>query len=330
MSTERKRDNFDRAKDATAARDSEGIPQPKADEFETISAADLLAKEFPEPRWIVPSLILEGFFLLAGRPKIGKSWLALLLAVCKAGGLKFLGHAPAERGGVLYLALEDSQRRIKKRLLLMGGTAPEGLHFRFKMPQIGKGGLKTLERWLDEHPDVVLVIIDTYGKVRDSKPKNGDPYQHDVEQAGQLQELAMRRGISLFLVHHDRKAGAEDWLETVSGTFGLTGTADSVALLQRERDSANARLRVTGRDVEDADLALLFENCRWSVAGPGGELTLSPERRKILEFLRKEGGKHSPTVIHLATGLKLDTVRHALPEMRDFVAQPSRGYWKAK
>lgn len=302
------------------------------DEFETVSAEDLLAKDFPEPRWIVAGLILEGFFLLAGRPKIGKSWLALLLAVCKAGGLEFLGRAPTPQGGVLYLALEDSPRRVKGRLLAIGlarGAAPKGLHFRFKMPRISDGGLVVLERWLDRHPDVQLVIIDTYGKIRDPKPKNGDPYQHDVDQAGQLQELATRRGVSLVVVHHDRKAGADDWLETVSGTFGLTGTADAVALLQRDRDSANARLRIIGRDIEDCDLALLFENCRWNVAGSGDQLTLSPQRQKILEFLR-EKGEQSPTVIHLATQLKLDTVKHALHDMRDFVSQTQRGRWKAK
>src|SRR5918995_4663655 len=120
-----------------------------------VRATELLAIEFPEPRWIVPGIIPEGTTILAGKPKMGKSWLAL-------------GTKRVERGAVLYLALEDNPRRLQSRLkkLLAGGAAPEGLELATEWPRLGDGGLDALEAWLNTHPDARLVVIDTLAKFR--------------------------------------------------------------------------------------------------------------------------------------------------------------------
>lgn len=283
-----------------------------------VSAREILATDYSAPRWIVEGLVLEGLLILAGRPKIGKSWLALALALAAVFGGKFLGRFAAVRSGVLYLALEDSPRRIKKRLLALNVTScPGGLGFLFTLPRLDAGGAEALDAWLAEHPDVHLVVIDTLNRVRSPRPKNLDPYQHDAEEIGKLQAVATRRGVSLVILHHDRKADAEDWLDRISGTLGVAGTADSIMLLERDRGSANGRLRVTGRDLEDEpDLSLEFVRGLWHVIGPGDLLDLSPERRKIIDALPEAGDGLSPTQIKLKAHLpSVDTVKHALPAL---------------
>jgi hypothetical protein len=42
-----------------------------------VSAAALMKKQFAPIRWIVPGYLTEGLYVLAGAPKVGKSWLAL-------------------------------------------------------------------------------------------------------------------------------------------------------------------------------------------------------------------------------------------------------------
>src|SRR5688572_20122765 len=60
------------------------------------TATDLIATEFPEPRFAVPGLIPEGLTLFAGAPKLGKSWLGLGLGIAVASGGRALGSVPVE------------------------------------------------------------------------------------------------------------------------------------------------------------------------------------------------------------------------------------------
>lgn len=286
--------------------------------LQPISAAEILATTYPALRWAVEGIMPEGFALLAGHPKIGKSWLALNMAVSVSHGTPFLGKFPTVRGRVLYAALEDGQRRIQSRLRDLGLTsAPPELEFLFDLPKIDDGGLEALAAWLDEHKDTQLAIIDVFNRIRGQRPKGADAYQHDSDQAAKIQKLATTFTTPTLLIHHDRKADSDDWLEKISGTLGTSGTADAVMLLERDRDSANGRLRITGRDLEDRDLGLEFRDGLWQFIGPGETLELTPERRQILDVLPADGDEgFSPTQIKLAAGMKsVDTVKHALPAL---------------
>jgi RecA-family ATPase len=92
----------------------------------TFTAAELMAMELPPVRWVIPDILPEGVTFLAGKPKMGKSWMALGLGIAVATGGVALGTKQVEQGEVLYLALEDNRRRIHNRLnkLLSGRTAP--------------------------------------------------------------------------------------------------------------------------------------------------------------------------------------------------------------
>jgi hypothetical protein len=284
--------------------------------LQTISASKILTTDFPPLRFIVPGLVVEGLTLLAGRPKIGKSWLALNLAAAVVSAGKFLGREVAERASVLYCALEDSPRRIKERLAILGSSsAPENLHFLFRLHRLDDGGAEALDKWLAALEDVRLVVVDVFNRIRTTaKPKGVDQYQHDAAEMAKLQAVAMDRRVSIVVLTHDRKAAAEDWLERVTGTLGIAGTADTVALLERDRGSSNGRLRITGRDLDtEPDLGLEFTDGLWHFIGPGETLELTPQRRKILDALRGEKDGLGPSGIAKKAQLSVDTVKPSLP-----------------
>jgi 5S rRNA maturation endonuclease (ribonuclease M5) len=250
---------------------------------------DLYKREFEAMRWTVYNLIADGCTLLVGSPKIGKSWLILAIALAVAAGDVALGRSTG-KAGVLYLALEDSDRRLRSRLERLLGTAqpPEGLHYTTSWLPVSKGGLELLDRWLCDHPEVGLLIVDTLGAIKGEGARNGDAYSFDYSMAHALSQLARRHSCALVVVHHDRKATSEDWLHTVSGTLGLTGAADAILLLRRGRNEADGVLHTTGRDVPEQKLALRFADMRWQLLdGDADEYEIDSKRREILDVLRR-------------------------------------------
>ena len=283
------------------------------------TARDLLQADFPEPRWAVPGVLAEGLNLLAGAPKLGKSWFALTVGAAVAYGGLALGKISVERGEALYLALEDPPRRLQRRLrLTLGGdTAPEGLFFETVWPCLLEGGCERLDDWLTEHPACRIVVIDVFAKVRGPVDRNVNQYEADYMAMAGLKILADRHAVAILVVHHTRKASADDYVDTVSGTHGLAAAADAVLVLSRSRGSADAKLHVTGRDVEEADYAMEFDPARgsWSLLeGPAEEYELGTTRRSILVHLR-ENGPASPKTIAEALGLEHETVKKTCQRM---------------
>jgi len=287
----------------------------------TITAADLMTKTFPPPRWAVEGFFAEGVSLLVGPPKMGKSWLALATAVAVAASGRALGQIPVDQGDVLYLALEDTQRRLQERLgmVLNGADAPARLEIATEWPTLLEGGGEQLDAWLDQHPEARLVIVDTFAKLRGaaSGPRNSILYQLDYQAVGDLKRIADRHGVALIMVHHTRKAVADDPLDMVSGTNGLAGSADTVLILKRDIGRADATLYIRGRDVPEADHALRFDPvaCTWSLIGDAAEYRLSAERQEILDVLRKAGEELSPKQIATILGKTPESVRYLLHKM---------------
>ena len=257
------------------------------------TAIELMADEFPEPRFAVPGIVPEGLTFFAGAPKLGKSWLALGLGIAIASGGRALGSLPVEAGDVLYLALEDSPRRLKERLgvVLDGEQPPAGLHFHTNWPRLGDGGAEQIAVWLDEHPDARLVIVDVFTRIRAPELKRSDLYRADYEAAAELQALAISRGIAIVAIYHTRKAEAADFVEMVQGTFGLAAGADTILVARRGRGEADATLYATGRDISEQELALRFspEARTWVVLGDAAEYSLGETRRLVVDALRTHG-----------------------------------------
>ncbi len=205
---------------------------------------------------IIDGLLPTGTYIIAGAPKVGKSFLVAQIAYHVSTG-KPLWEYPVRQGEVLYLALEDDQRRLQDRMYHMFGVeGTDSLNFAIGSRQIGDGLETQLVNYLREHPDTRLIIIDTLQKVRLAA---GEAYSYakDYEVVGQLKRFAGSKGICLLLVHHTRKQPSDDAFETISGTTGLLGCADGAFVLKKaNRTDLTATLSIVSRDLPDQMLFL--------------------------------------------------------------------------
>ena len=219
----------------------------------TIDGAFLMSQPLRPPNFVVDTLISQGLHILAGSPKVGKSWLALWLAVTVAKGELVWGMS-VKRGTTLYLCLEDSVLRIQNRLFEITEDAPDSVHFCTECAPIGQGLEEQVETFLTAHPDTVLVIIDTLQMVR---PVHDATYANDYRDLSVLKRLADKHGIAILLIHHLRKEKADDVFHRISGTTAISGAVDSsFTLVEEKRGSGKAKLSCVGRDIEYRELEL--------------------------------------------------------------------------
>ncbi|TCN39847.1 AAA domain-containing protein [Kribbella orskensis] len=298
------------------------------------TADRLLDTEFPEPAWAIPGIVPEGLSVLAGAPKVGKSWLALCWALSVAAGGLALGSLQCDAGPVLYLALEDNPRRIQRRIrtVLDGAPAPSGLHLATDCAALGAGGSDDIAGWLDYFTGARMVVIDVFAKVR-GQVAGSNAYADDYCATGLAKTIADRYQVAVVLVHHVRKMGSEDFLEELSGTNGIAGAADTVHVLGRERYDADGTLATTGRDVEETKRALHQDprTHAWSLLdGPALDHTVHDTSATILRYVRGHQGA-SPREIADATGLAIDLTRKtcARMEKRDHLIRVGDGRYAA-
>lgn len=282
----------------------------------------LFDREFEALRWHVYNLVTTGCTLLVGSPKLGKSFLALLMGLQIAAGEPFFGRSTT-KCSVMYLALEDSDRRLHGRLkkLLGGERPPPGLYYSTSWLPAAKGGLELLDEWLASHPDVRLLIVDTLVAFKaEDGHRTGDAYSIDYAQVFGLSKLARAHDCATIIVHHDRKASADDWLHTVSGTQGYTGAADGILMLRRARNQADGVLLTSGRDIPEDKLALRLDEAtmRWDlIEGDVAELEMSERRRQILTVLRRAGEPMSARRVAEAVEGGFEAVRKLLRRMAE-------------
>lgn len=295
-----------------------------------ISAADLMAKTFAPVHYVVPGLIAEGATLFGGKPKIGKSWMAYDFALAVASGAPVFGTIPITQGDVLYLALEDSERRLKSRMLKKGvRNAPERLKLATEWPNLDNGCIAELEAWADAVERPTLIIVDVLKMVRSATRANESLYDADYRALIGLASFARKRSIAVLIVHHVRKMESEDPLESLSGTNGLTGAADTVMVLKRDIGTGNCILYVRGRDVEESDKAVRFrpDNGTWELLGAADEVGRTSERQAILDALRQSGKPLTAREISDLLGKNYDAVRKTLTRMAhaDEISKEGRG-----
>lgn len=256
--------------------------------LKTVSMNELFNTQYQSKRPLIDGLLYPGTYIFAGAPKLGKSFLMVQIAYHISAGKPLWGF-PARKSTVLYLALEDDYRRLQERLYRMFGTdSTENLFFSVSAGQLGKGLDEQLARFVVEHPDTKLIIIDTLQKVREVGGDNYS-YANDYQIMARLKSFADAHGICLLLVHHTRKQTADDRFDMISGTSGLLGAADGGFLLYKEKRTSNAAtLEVSGREQQDQKLYLLrnTETLLWDLQRAETELWKEPPEPLLDEIAK--------------------------------------------
>ena len=203
--------------------------------------------------FVIDGLLAQGLYILAGAPKVGKSWLALDMCLSIAKGEKILGLKTSQ-GTALYLCLEDSYARIQNRLYELTDEPTEMLYFSVMSDPIGGGLEEQIESFKIEHCGLKIVFIDTLQMVRSDTDSS---YGSDYKELSVLKALADKLEIAIIVVHHTRKCKDIDPFNMISGSTGISGCVDgSLVLIENKRGSRNAKLYCVGRDIENAEMVL--------------------------------------------------------------------------
>lgn len=215
---------------------------------------------------VIEDMVPKGLTVLAGSPKSCKSWMALDMALAVTAGRLFLGKATRECD-VLYLALEDTDKRLHDRLTTLE-ESNRRLHLATKCSKLDEGFIKQISEYLDDNHEVQLIIVDTLQKIRgsDAVSSNSNMYGREYDELSKLKEFADRRGIAILVIHHLRKLqDRNDPLNDILGSTAMSGVADSILILKKERTRTNGELLSVGRDSPQWKMKMNFENYRWHV-----------------------------------------------------------------
>ena len=312
------RHGYDKAKRVLRDKISIALASKRTQEVlsrvELINAQDLRNIVFPPLKWAVDGFLPAGCSILAGGPKVGKSILSLHLSLGVAIGGCVLGKIDVRQGDVLYLALEDTQRRLQERI--NGSGLPEDidlsrLTLATDVPRQHEGGMEFLLWWLNYHHDARLVIIDTLQKFRKQLSGKGDRYAEDYDVISDIKALSDKFNVPVLIIHHTKKAFAEDWVNEISGTTGIAGATDTLFTLKRSRTDNNGILHRTGRDVEEKDFAMHLDGYGWILDGDAALFTMPEWKRQILDFL-KEHNSVSPKNLAEAFNMNINTAQQNL------------------
>lgn len=281
------------------------------------SAHELKGRDFAPLQFVVDGLVPQGLTVLAGAPKVGKSWLSLDIALSVARGTAVLDENVHRcvKGAVLYLALEDSERRLRGRLEQLLGTGPDwprNLFFETEWPGMHADGLERLDQWIAATEGARLIVLDVFQKFRSIGSQAG--YEQDYRDLTKLLDLARHRQIGIILVHHLRKSGSGDPFERITGSAGFLGVPDTNIVLDKGR--SGTRLLAQGRDIEEVSREIVFDPLArvWRLAKPR-LVVKHPERDRIRAILGASPSPLSAIAIAAQTGQTANAVSKMLGEM---------------
>ena len=287
--------------------------------IETVSMSELFNNVYRNKPPIIDGLLRQGMYLFVGAPKLGKSFLMAQIAYHVSTGTPLWGF-PVRKGTVLYLALEDDYGRLQDRMYRMFGTTEnENLFFSITAKPLGNGLDEQMMRFIREHPDTSLIIVDTLQKVRET---DGEKYSYasDYQIITRFKTFADDFNLCIMVVHHTRKQKADDSFDMISGTNGLLGAADGAFLLQKDkRTSSVATLEVSGRDQQDQQLCLVRneETLCWELDHVETELWKLPPEPLLEEIAKRitvDNPEWSGSPTELCSFLGVDMKANALTQ----------------
>lgn len=270
----------------------------------------LMKEDIPPLKFAVPKILPEGLICIAGRPKAMKSWTALLIAYSVQNGFELWGHK-CEQGDALYLGLEDSKRRMKSRLQMLKFDQLPSPTINLEAPYLNYGLEESIQEWINSVNKPKLVVIDTLARVKPkTKRTSGTVYDLDNELLRKIQKLGMDNGITIAFITHLSKASQDYSFDKITGSVGLQGMTDAMWLLDRGDNQPSASLIGRGRDIDDFEYTLEWdqETWRYSYKGIKWEIELSENRKAILDhmkYLLSEGKEEvMPKDVYLRMGFK--------------------------
>ncbi len=291
------------------------------------SIPDICNMKIEPMKWVVQDVIpLEGVTMLVSPPKSGKSILAYNVVIENATKPKILNYfAAGSRFDTLYIDLEGTKRRTQgyvTNLLGSGVPFPPSVSVVYKWPCISGGGLSKLYDYATYHQNTKLFVVDTFGRIQVgtvSKTNIAYSYKRDVEDIDIFSRFCETMHVSVILIHHTKKTESDDWVSMVSGTYGISGSVDTLLLFKRRKGEFQATLSITGRDVEERQYKL-NTNLRKQRINVIGEETdegieLTDTQRDIVLCLQAYGEPKSPKEISEMVGRSVGSVKRLLANM---------------
>jgi hypothetical protein len=295
------------------------VQPPVAGTPRVVSAAELFIGEIKRLRVLIEGLLWDGLTLIIAKPKAGKSWFALQLAVWVAGGPEVKGLSILDHGPVIYVALEEPAARTMARIrkVAQNGDWARNLHFIYELLPLMGGGAEQLEAIITAIKPRLVVIDTLTAAIKGGGKRESDVFRSQYAEVTRVSKIAEDHGIALLLVHHTRKGTSEGAVEAVAGTGGIAAAVDTLAYLKRKPEGEGT-LEVIGREAEETTLALRFgqDPFGWQVLGDDAIQLLNGERQQVLELLREDGGM-TPAQIAAATCKTQPAVRMLLKRMRE-------------
>lgn len=301
-----------------------------------IQASELIKMNLPEVRWIINDILPAGLTILAARPKSGKSFLALDLGMSVVSGTDFLDKFSTNQTNALYISNEDSINRMQNRLkrIIKAKNIIETenlseLHINTDFPKLTDYGLNQLTKIIKQKK-LGLIIIDTFFKQVDFGAGKQNSYIKEYETTGKLQSFAIENNIALIVITHTRKAPSDDVFDSVLGTTGLTGSADTIWVIDKKQNTSI--LEIIGKDVEPASIVMKFENFLWTFKENFIDLRLTPEREEILNLLEDAGKPLRTSEIAEKINKKTNNVSSLLKKMlaEEVITNPDYGFYEIK
>lgn len=308
------------------------VIDPRAWWQQGITLAELQYKHFEPLRWIIEDVCPEGVTLVAAKPKSKKSWLAMGAGLAVALNGKAFGRLNVNPGGVLYLDLEGNERRVQSRVKAILGNGnqawPDNFRLFTEWPK-GDECIQRLEQYFLTYPDTRIVVIDLLAEIRPPMDPRANQYDYDRVMLVQLNKLAEKYGVAIFVIHHTRKAKGDDVFDEVSGTLGINGAVSTLWILSRQPDG-HVVLNITGRDiVKDEPLALSWDTyaCGFIIEGTAEEVNATLERRSILDLMDDEG-TWTPKQLAIELGKSVGAIQQLLRDMLQAGQVDKAGYGK--
>ncbi len=252
-----------------------------------VTLNELDGTRLPKLRWVIPNVLpLEGVAMIFGAPKLGKSVFVLNMVLEAAVGGFDTGNL-----NTLYIALETSLRREQQRMkAILGNTKPPfNVYLETGWRILNRGGMQDLDEYLYQQ-QTDIVVVDTWGAVRDGKRGNNQSlYQAERAEIEDLQDMAYKHSVLIWLVHHTNKAKQGGWQNWASGSNAVIGTCDTLMCYDGEENSNERVLYVKGRDVDEQEFSVHYNQntMRTKISPATTKHSNSPIYNKIVNHMEE-------------------------------------------